>query len=151
MIRERRCPADRAQRELPQRDSRGRDPTDPQPKPTRLVIGQVKLVELSPSAAHGSERPPQGSIQGQLQIVVRRSVRRFPVERDAIELTIGGRVVMKRTSPKAGGFAEPESIPVKWNAGWNPVIVKIIAPGAVNKLTVKAVGEGLRTAAEAEK
>ena len=70
---------------------------------------------------------------------------------DAIELSIKGQIVLKRSTSKAGGFAEPESISVTWRAGWNPVAIKLLSAGPINKLTLKAGGEGLRTAAMPEK
>lgn len=70
---------------------------------------------------------------------------------DAVKIWVGGQPVFDRSAPKAGGFTGEEQVPVLWNAGWTPVLVKLVSPGAVNKLVLKAGGEGVRTAAKPEK
>jgi quinoprotein glucose dehydrogenase len=67
---------------------------------------------------------------------------------DAVKIWVGGQPVFDRSVPKAGGFSGEEQVPVTWNAGWTPVLVKMVSPGAVNKLVLKAGGEGVRTAAK---
>jgi hypothetical protein len=70
---------------------------------------------------------------------------------DAVKIWVGGQAIFDRSAPKAGGFSGEEQVPVAWNAGWTPVLVKMVSPGAVNKLVLKAGGEGVRTAAKPEK
>ena len=70
---------------------------------------------------------------------------------DGVVVTVNGTTVLTRPAAKAGGFVEGETPTVTWKAGWNAVVVKLLAPGAVNRLTLKAGGEGLRTAAKPEK
>lgn len=70
---------------------------------------------------------------------------------DAVKIWIGGQPAFDRSAPKAGGFSGEEQVLVAWSAGWTPVVVKLVSPGAVNKLMLKAGGEGVRTAAKPEK
>jgi hypothetical protein len=70
---------------------------------------------------------------------------------DPIRITMGGKEVFFRGVPKLVSFTEAEKFKVDLAAGWNAVTVKMQTSGSLHRLGLQFQGEGLRTAAVAEK
>jgi quinoprotein glucose dehydrogenase len=69
---------------------------------------------------------------------------------DSIRITSGGKAVFERVSAKTAPFTQDEKFTIDLQAGWNPIVIRLVTNGSTHRVGLHFFGDELRTSSRPE-